>query len=125
MRLIVGEREYEVEFDDSETARAIRDQLPIAGEAKTIGGGEIYFLVDLDLELESTAKEVFEVGQVVYWRSQTSAKKAIAFFFGNTPLGDGSQPRAASAATAFARILSDVSDLSTVQDGDKVELRSS
>lgn len=56
-------------------------------------GDEMYFLVNFDFSYASETSD-FEVGDVIYWKSEKSWKEAIAFFWGPTPIGEGCTPRA-------------------------------
>ena len=59
-----GEIEVQAELNDSETAAAIHEILPVEGTAN-LWGEEIYFEIDLALEPEADAREA-GAGPAVY-----------------------------------------------------------
>jgi uncharacterized protein len=123
MIIQINDASYHVELRETRTAQIIKDHLPIQGPIRRVGD-EIYMLVDIDIELEPDAKEVFEIGDIVYWRSQNSDKRAIALFFGNTPIKDGNQPRAASPCSLLGTFVPNIEHLSQVKNEDKMVLTS-
>jgi len=109
--------ELKIDIDtDSDIGRLIVDVLPVSGVAKNIGG-EIFYIVDLDIPFDGTEKEIFEVGDTVYWRSKKEEKFAIAIFYGNTKFGTGNAPTAAGPCMKFGKIKGDVSVLEEVESG--------
>ncbi|MFT4968069.1 MAG: hypothetical protein ACI9CD_001091 [Candidatus Deianiraeaceae bacterium] len=91
---------------DSSFYNTIVNNLPITGKANNIGG-EIFYSIDIDIPFDGSEKEVFNVGDIVYWRSQKEKKFAIAIFYGNTKFGTGKLPTAASPCMKFATIEDD------------------
>lgn len=125
MNIKIDNKSYEIKLRDTPSAQIIRKHLPIESYVKR-WGDEIYIYVDIDIPLESDAKEVFNKGDIVYWRSQKNSKKAIAFFFGNTPAKDGKQPRAVSSSNLLGSITNyDIEHLSKVKEGDKIKITNS
>jgi hypothetical protein len=111
-----------IEIDiSSGMSLSIIDNLPLYGEAKNIGG-EIFYIVDLDIPFDGTEKEIFEVGDIVYWRSKKERKFAIAIFYGNTKFGAGNAPTAAGPCMKFGEIKGDLSALERVETGTKIGL---
>lgn len=104
---------------DSHLDEAIIESLPLEGEAKNIGG-ELFCFVDLNIPFDSTEKETFEIGDLVYWRSQKEEKFAIALFYGNTKFGDGNAPTASSACMKFGVIRGDCKKLGGVATGSTI-----
>ncbi len=123
MEIQINDLNFEVELRDTFCAQEIQKELPIKTSITSRWGDEIYFLTDLDYPLESDAKEIFEPGDVVYWRSQTNDKKAIAIFFGPTPKEDGTLPRAASACNLIGKITSNFSVHKKIKAGDEILLK--
>ena len=62
------EYKFEVQLRDTETAKAILKILPIEATVKK-WGDEFYFEAPLKqkLELEDNAKEIINLGEIVYW----------------------------------------------------------
>ncbi len=86
------------ELNDTKTAQAIWDVLPITGIA-SLWGDEIYFPIPLHLELEN-GQEIVNVGDLGYWPSGN----AFCIFFGPTPVSQGDEVRPVSAVTVFGKV---------------------
>jgi len=120
--LIADGKEYPLHFDNnSSTTNEIRSMLLVKGSGRNIGG-EIFYIVDIDIPFDGSEKEVFDIGDVVYWRSQKEEKFAIAIFYGNTKFGDGNAPRAASPCIHVAKITADCSSLETFTSDKPIEI---
>ena len=120
--LIIDSEEYQLQIDEkAEINNDILSHVPIRGEAKNIEG-EIFYMVDIDISFNGREKEVFNIGDIVYWRSEKSRKFAIAIFYGNTKFGMGNAPRAASPCIKFASIIGDFSNLKSVSSGTRIEI---
>jgi hypothetical protein len=119
IEIVAGEVAAEAELDQSETAEAVWDALPIEGTAN-IWGDEIYFSIPLTLELEF-GQEVVQLGELGYW----PPGRAFCIFFGPTPASEGDEIRPASAVTIFGRVLGDASAFKAVKDGAQVTVRRS
>jgi len=66
IRIRVKDVELVASLNDSSTANAVWDALPIIGHAQT-GGDEIYFSVPIKVEEEVNAVEAVEKGAVAFW----------------------------------------------------------
>jgi hypothetical protein len=119
IEIVAGEITAEAELDQSGTAEAIWDALPIEGAANT-WGDEIYFSIPLTLELED-GQEVVQLGELGYW----PPGRAFCIFFGPTPASEGDEIRPASAVNIFGRILGDATAFKAVKDGTQVTIRRS
>lgn len=120
--LVTENGELELELDNnSGITEALINELPLKGEGKNIGG-EIFFNISTDIPFNGNEKEIFEVGDIVYWRSQKTVKFAIALFYGNTKFGDGNMPRAASPCTRFAKIKSNIELLKDFETGKIIKI---
>lgn len=106
-----GDIEAHAVLNDTNTARAIWNALPIEGRANR-WGEEIYFSIGLTLAGEG-GREVVEVGDLAYWPPGT----AFCIFFGPTPASEGSEPRAASPVNVFGRVDGDATRFRSVRDG--------
>ena len=100
----VGGFQYNAELFDNKVAKAIRKRVPIEAPIRVFGE-EIYIIVDYKLPDDPDAKmaDEFKVGDIIYWKSQKSDKEAIALYFGNCPIGDGTKPRSPSPATLIGQ----------------------
>ncbi len=97
------------------SAEAIWNALPIEGRANT-WGDEIYFSIPVKAELEKSAKEVVESGDLGYWPPGT----AFCIFFGPTPASRGNEIRPASTVNVVGRVQGDPKVFKQVSSGARV-----
>lgn len=119
LEITAGELTVTAELNETQTAQAIWDALPIEGAANT-WGDEIYFSIPLALEMEA-GQHVVELGDLGYW----PPGKALCIFFGPTPASKGEEIRPASAVTVFGSVVGDATVLKAVADGAPVKVRRS
>lgn len=115
--ITAGSVKREAELNESPTAQAIWNALPITGEANT-WGDEIYFEIPVKAGQEPDARQDVEVGELGYW----PIGHAFCIFFGPTPVSTGSKPRAYSPVNVVGRVLGDATAFRQVADGEKVTL---
>ncbi|NQT25859.1 hypothetical protein HQ585_10915 [candidate division KSB1 bacterium] len=108
---------FQAELYETPTAEAILKSLPIQGKAIR-WGDEIYFEIDVQLDLESDARVDIQIGELGYW----PPGRAFCIFFGPTPMSVNDLPKAASPVNVFAKIVNDVSKLKTIQSGEIIEI---
>ncbi len=99
----------------SATADAIWKALPLKSQAHT-WGDEIYFDIPVQINLDATAQEVVERGDLGYWPSDP----AFCIFFGPTPVSRGEEIRPASAVNVFGKVTGDISVLKTIRSGSAI-----
>lgn len=104
-------------LNDTPTANAIWENLPLTGKAN-IWGDEIYFATPVKEELEPTAKEVVEKGDLGYW----PPGRAFCIFFGPTPASTGAEIRPASAVNIIGRVEGDPTVFKKVKEGARVQI---
>ncbi len=104
------------ELNETKTAQAIWDALPIKGKANR-WGDEIYFTIPLSLEAENS-HELVGMGDLGYWPPGA----ALCLFFGPTPMSKGEEIRPASAVNVFGRIIGDATVLRQVTSGAEVTI---
>ena len=114
IRIEAGSAEALAELNDTGTAQAIWEALPIRGQA-SLWGDEIYFSIPVSMGLEK-GQEVVNVGDLGYWPQG----KAFCIFFGPTPVSQGNEIRPASAVTVFGRVTSDTTVFKKVAAGEKI-----
>jgi hypothetical protein len=102
-------------LNDSPTADAIWNALPIEGRANR-WGDEIYFNIPVHLEEAEDARQEMDVGELGYWPVGTT----FCIFFGPTPVSVGEKPRAYSNVNPFGQIEGDATAFRAVADGEKV-----
>ena len=101
IRITAGTVSAEATLNDSKTARAIWDALPIEAKAQT-WGDEIYFAIGVR-EAEDAARETVELGDLGYW----PPGQAFCIFFGPTPASHGDEIRPASPVNVVGRVAGD------------------
>ena len=114
IRITVGDISAQAELNETETAKAIWEALPIEGRANT-WGDEIYFSIPVRLETEKSQATV-ELGELGYWAPGT----AFCIFFGPTPMSRGDEIRPASPVTVFGQVLGDPTIFKEVPDGTRI-----
>lgn len=112
-----GEAIVAGELHESPTATLIWEALPIEAEVNR-WGEEIYFPIPVEAELDDTARDVVERGELGYWPQG----RALCIFFGPTPASRGDEIRAASAVNIVGRVRGDHTDMRTVREGKTVRV---
>ena len=97
---IAGEK-VSAELNNSDTALAIRDKLPIEADFST-WGDEIYFSIPVKLGSENN-KDVVELGELGYW----PPGNAFCIFYGATPGSTEDEIRPASPVNPIGKIKGD------------------
>jgi hypothetical protein len=116
--IIVNDLRLNGYLNDSPTARALAEALPISGNAQ-LWGEEIYFPVpQVAAELDDTARPVVDVGDIGYWPTG----RALCFFFGLTPASVPGEIRPASPVNFVGRLTDDPCCLKLVPAGAPVRL---
>jgi len=118
IRIRAGEIEAEAELNDTRTAQAIWETLPIKSRAN-LWGNEIYFSIPLSLELEA-GQELVSTGDLGYWPDGN----AFCIFFGPTPVSQGAEIRPASPVTVFGKVIGDATVFKKVSTGTEITIRS-
>ena len=72
-------------------------------------------------ELDVTAREVVEVGDLGYW----PAGPAFCIFYGPTPISNDKEIRPASAVNIIGTVIGDPTSLRTVLPGSKITIEQS
>lgn len=114
VRIRAGGVEVLAKLNDTRTAQAIWEALPVRGQAE-LWGDEIYFSIPVSLELED-GQELVSMGDLGYWPPGT----ALCIFFGPTPMSRGNEIRPASAVTVFGKVVGDTRVLKRVTSGAEI-----
>jgi hypothetical protein len=117
IRMRAGAVEAEAELNDTRTAQAIWEALPITGHVN-LWGDEIYSSIQLSLELE-TGQEVVSIGDLGYWPNGN----AFCIFYGPTPVSQRGEIRAASQVTVFGKVIGDPTIFKKVSTGTEITIR--
>jgi len=116
IRISAGSVSAEAVLNDSATATAVWQALPLSVDAQT-WGDEIYFSTPVKARPES-ARETVEMGDLGYWPPGS----AFCIFFGPTPASRGSEIRPASPVNVFGRISGDATAFKKVREGTLVKV---
>jgi len=114
VKIKAGNIEVTAELNETKTAGAIREVLPVKGRANC-WGDEIYFSIPVSLE-EEDAQELVGMGDLGYWPPGTG----FCLFFGSTPMSRGQEIRPASPVNVFGRIIGDPKVLKQVASGAEI-----
>ena len=97
----LGGTEVQAELNNSDTALAIIDKLPIEAEFST-WGDEIYFTIPVKMGSENS-KDVVDMGELGYW----PPGNAFCIFYGATPGSTEDEIRPASPVNPVGTIVGD------------------
>ena len=114
IRIRCGDINASATLNESTSAQAIWDALPIEGSA-SVWGDEIYFRVPVGLT-EEDAQELVELGDLGYW----PPGNAFCIFFGPTPMSRGNEIRPASPVNVFGRVDGDPGAFKQASSGSQV-----
>jgi len=116
--ITAGEQRLHGVLNDSLTAQALAEALPITAQAQ-LWGEEIYFPVPgVVAELDDSAAVVVNVGDLGYWPTG----RAFCIFFGLTPTSVPGEIRPASAVNLIGRVTDDPCCLKLVPAGAPVRI---
>ncbi len=102
IRITAGSVSATAVLNDSDTANAIWDALPIEARGNT-WGDEIYFGIPVYLDEAEDSQEVVALGDLGYW----APGHAFCVFFGRTPMSQGNEIRPASPVNVFGKVEGD------------------
>jgi len=117
IKIRIDNLSIEAELNDSPTAKKVAEALPITASFNT-WGDEIYFAIPVDAELDETAREEVEMGDLGYWPSG----KAFCIFFGQTPMSESGRIVPASAVNIIGRVIGDATRFREVMHESEVTL---
>ncbi len=116
IKISAGSVAAEAVLNDSATARAVWDALPLAVAGET-WGDEIYFSIPVKVKPDAP-RETVDIGDLAYWPPGS----AFCIFFGPTPASRGSEIRPASAVNVFGRVVGDATAFKRVRSGTTVRV---
>jgi len=106
IKIFIGKIALRAALFDSPCAKQIIDRLPIETRPN-VWGDEFYFEIPVKALLDDTATTKVKIGDIGYWPTG----KALAIFFGPTPMSPGNDPLPASAVNLVGRIIDDATVL--------------
>src|SRR5262245_10216707 len=101
IRITVGSVVVEADLNETRTADAVWEGLPLTATA-SVWGDEVYFAIPLALGTERGQATV-ALGDLGYWEPGS----AFCIFYGRTPMSRGDEIRPASPVTVFGRVRGD------------------
>ncbi len=110
-----GNISAEAELYNNKTAKSVYEILPIEANAQT-WGDEVYFEIPTHVDLDESAKEVVELGELGFWPEGD----CFCIFFGKTPVSRGNEIRPASKVNVFGKVIGDPKIFKKVKDGDTI-----
>ncbi len=113
----IGDLVLPAQLNDTPTAQKIAKALPIRARFNT-WGDEIYFPIPVQAELDESAREEVEMGDLGYWPEGS----AFCIFFGPTPMSSGDRIVPASAVNIVGKVLGDAVRLKEVMDEEEITL---
>jgi hypothetical protein len=117
IKIIIGDLIMKGELNDSPTAGKVKEALPIRASLST-WGEEIYFTIPVDAQLDETAREEVEMGDLGYWPTG----KAFCIFFGQTPMSTPGKIIPASAVNIIGRVIGNAARFKEVMQEKEVVL---
>jgi hypothetical protein len=118
IQISAGVIEATAELNNTRTAQAIWEALPITGRVN-LWGDEIYFSIPVKLKLEA-GQELVSIGDLGYWPEGN----AFCIFFGRTPVSQGDEIRPASPVTVFGKVIGNATLFKKAAAGTKITVRS-
>jgi len=116
IRITAGPAAATATLNDTPTAQAIWDALPIEARAST-WGDEIYFSIPVRLS-EQQAQATVELGDLGYWPPGS----AVCLFFGPTPVSRPGEIRPASPVNVFGKVDGDPTVFRSVRSGERIRI---
>ena len=107
-------------LNDSATADALWEALPITGGVQT-WGDEIYFSIPVQAEEADDAQETVDKGAVAFWPPGS----ALCLFWGPTPVSRGDEIRPASKVNVIGQIDGDPTVLAAAADDAAISIERS
>ncbi|MFK8058636.1 MAG: cyclophilin-like family protein [Polaribacter sp.] len=114
---------FEIIWDkNSSIYSQIIAHISLEEKANNIQDEIFFYQYELDIPFDGTEKEIFEEGDIVYWRSQKEANKfGILFMYGNTTYGSGKNPQTSSPGIKIGTI-SNYKDLEKIKTGSTLKI---
>lgn len=107
----------EAELFDTPCAQAIAAQLPLS-ERPSEWGDEFYFEIPVVFASDVTSTTRVKIGDIAYWPQG----RALAIFFGRTPMSTGPDPVPAGPVNTVGRIIGDATVLLKEKGARKIKI---
>ena len=117
IKIIIGKIILDAELNDTPAAEKVAAVLPFKTSFNT-WGDEIYFTVPVEADLDESAREEVEMGDLGYWPTG----QAFCIFFGPTPMSTQGKIIPASAVNIIGKVKGDATRLKEVMHEGEVSL---
>ena len=117
IKITIADITLDGELFDTPCAKEIAEALPIETNPDE-WGDEFYFGIPVAMPLDGTATKNVKVGDVGYW----PPGKALAIFFGPTPMSKGPEPVPASEVNLVGRIVGDATLLRKAKGSHRIRI---
>ncbi len=114
----IGSLHFEADVYDTDTGRKVIKNLPFKGTIN-LWGGEVYFSIPINTELEKDARDILEEGELGFWPTGN----AFCIFFGPTPVSEGQKPQSYSPVNVFGKIIGKTDDLFKTNPDDTIKVK--
>ena len=118
IRIAVGDLSLDGELNDTESAHAVANALPLTAEFQ-VWGDELHFDVPVELERAPRSAPKVKVGDVGLW----AEGRTLCIFFGPTPMSDAEEPVSAVPVTVIGRV-EDAERLREAKEGKQITVTS-
>ena len=115
--ITIRNQRFAAELNDTPATERLLEVLPLKLRMSR-WGQEYYGDCGLAIDLDESARELVEVGEIAYW----PPGRALCFFFGPTPASTDERPRAASAAVPLGKFTGSVEALKSFGPGIEAEI---
>lgn len=113
----VGSVRLRAELFDTACAKTIAARLPMTARPNE-WGDEYYFEIPVKAPLDETATTKVKVADIGYW----PPGRAMAIFFGRTPMSTGPEPIPASAVNLVGKIIGDAALLKNTKGAAEIAI---
>jgi uncharacterized protein len=117
LRIRVGDITVKAELFETACARALAEALPIETRPNE-WGDEFYFEIPVRMELDETATARVKAGDIGYW----PPGRALAIFYGPTPMSSGPEPVPASEVNLVGRLIDDAALLKKAKGSKRIRI---
>jgi hypothetical protein len=117
IQITAGNITLEATLAGTACAEVIWSILPLSTKINT-WDDEIYFPIPIHHELDATARDIVEIGDLGYWPDGP----AFCIFYGRTPISNDKEIRPASAVNIIGKVIGDPTSLRTVPPGSKITI---
>ena len=117
IRIISGEVELRAELNESVSAKALVDKLPLELRMSR-WGDEYYGDCGVSVGEGPEARDLMAIGELAIWPPGS----ALCIFFGPTPISQGEEIKPASSVIMLGKIEASLEEFKKVRDGDEIRL---